>query len=167
MLLYILGNGYSFTMPGPPEELMTRENLISRELYQKSPTYGHVTKLFLESEFQHKANKQMENVNSKQDIAVFSAATDSEHKIIQILHRKYKNKMWTELSSLGQEHTFKLIQCATYENNCSHFPANISPCPALPCTALPPPPHTHTPHKKGKNKNSWIWILCHSLNIHI
>ena len=46
-------------MPGPPGELMTRENLISRVLHQKSTTYGHVTKLFLESEFQHKENKQM------------------------------------------------------------------------------------------------------------
>ena len=58
-------------MPGPPGELLTRH------------TFGHVTKLFLESEFQHKGNKQMErkkekknNVNSKQTLAVFSAATD-------------------------------------------------------------------------------------------
>ena len=41
-------------MPGPPGELMTIEKLISRELHQKSPTYGHVAKLFLESEFQAK-----------------------------------------------------------------------------------------------------------------
>ena len=46
-------------------------------------------------------------MNSKQNHAVFSAATDSEHKIIQILHRKGQKKMWTELSSLGQEPTFK------------------------------------------------------------
>ena len=60
---------------------MTRENLISSEWHQKSPTYGHhVTKLFLESEFQHKGNKQMKKVNSKQNLVVFSAATDSEHK---------------------------------------------------------------------------------------
>ena len=38
---------------------MTRENFISRELHQKSPTYGHGIKLFLESEFQHIGNKQM------------------------------------------------------------------------------------------------------------
>ena len=60
---------------------MTIENLISSERHQKSPTYGHVTKLFLESEFQHKVNKQMKTMNSKQNLAVFSAATDSEHKI--------------------------------------------------------------------------------------
>ena len=46
-------------MPKPPGELMTKENLISKERHQKSPIYGHVTKLFLESEFQHKENKQM------------------------------------------------------------------------------------------------------------
>ena len=46
-------------MPGPPGQLMTREKLICRERHQQSPTYGHVTKLFLDSEFQHKGNKQM------------------------------------------------------------------------------------------------------------
>ena len=69
-------------MPGPPDsyvpgELMTREKLISRELHQKSPTYGHVIKISLESEFQHKGYKQTKkNANSQQDLAVFSAATD-------------------------------------------------------------------------------------------
>ena len=37
---------------------MTSEKLISRERYQKSPTYEDVAKLFLESEFQRKGNKQ-------------------------------------------------------------------------------------------------------------
>ena len=36
---------------------MARENLISRESRQKSPTHD-VTKLHLESKFQHKGNKQ-------------------------------------------------------------------------------------------------------------
>ena len=45
-------------MPGPPGELMTREKIISRERHQKSPTYAHVAKLFLESEFQRKGNKR-------------------------------------------------------------------------------------------------------------
>ena len=53
-----------------------------------SPTYGHVTELFLESEFQHKGNEQTKNANSQQNIAVFSAAIGSENEIIQILHRK-------------------------------------------------------------------------------
>ena len=40
-------------MPGPPGELMTSEKkIVFREGHQMSPTYGHVTKLFLESEFQ-------------------------------------------------------------------------------------------------------------------
>ena len=34
-----------------------------------SPTYGHVTELFLESEFQHKGNEQLKNANSQQNIA--------------------------------------------------------------------------------------------------
>ena len=52
-------------MPGPAGELMTREKSISRELHQKSPTYGHVTKLFLESVFQHKENKQTKKKKKK------------------------------------------------------------------------------------------------------
>ena len=44
--------------------------------------------------------------NSQQNPAVFSAATDSENVIIQILHGKGQIKKWTELSSLGQEPTF-------------------------------------------------------------
>ena len=69
-------------MPGPPGELMTREKLISSELHQKSPTYRHVAKLFLEQKFQRKGNKQTKNANSQQNLAVFSAATDSEIIII-------------------------------------------------------------------------------------
>ena len=45
-------------MPGPPGELITREKKFFRERHQMSPTYGYMTKLFLESEFQHKENKQ-------------------------------------------------------------------------------------------------------------
>ena len=60
---------------------MTRVNFILKEKHQKPPTYGHVTKLFLELEFQHKGNKQTKKkLNSKQNLANFSAATDSECK---------------------------------------------------------------------------------------
>ena len=47
-----------------------------------SPTYGHVAILSLESEFQHKGNKQTENANSRQNFAVFLAGTDLQYKII-------------------------------------------------------------------------------------
>ena len=40
-------------------------------------TYGYVTKLFLESEFQQKGNKQ---TNSQQNLAVFWVGTDLENK---------------------------------------------------------------------------------------
>ena len=39
-------------------------------------------KLFLESEFHQKGNKQAKNGNFQQNHAVFSAATDSENEII-------------------------------------------------------------------------------------
>ena len=69
-------------MPGPPGELITREKKHFREQNQKCPTYGHMTKLILESEFQHKRNKHMKNANSQQNLAVLSAARDSKNKII-------------------------------------------------------------------------------------
>ena len=47
-----------------------------------SPTYRYVTKLFLESEFQHRGNKRTKNANSQQNLVVFLAGTDSENKII-------------------------------------------------------------------------------------
>ena len=47
-----------------------------------SPTYGYVTKLFLESEFQHKGNKQSKNGEFSAKSCGFLAGTDSENKII-------------------------------------------------------------------------------------
>ena len=67
-----------------------------------------MAKLFLESEFQHKGNKQTKKANSQQNLAFFSAETDSGNIIIQILHGKGQIKIWTELSSLEQEPTFKM-----------------------------------------------------------
>ena len=51
-------------------------------------------------------NKQ-KNSNFLQNLAVFLAGTDSENKIIYILHTKRQNNIWKNLSSLGQEPTFK------------------------------------------------------------
>ena len=47
-----------------------------------SPIYGYVTKLFLESEFQHKGNKQTKKIEVSAKSCVFLAGTDSENKII-------------------------------------------------------------------------------------
>ena len=70
-------------MPGPPGELITTvKKIVFRERHQMSHTFGYVTKLFLESEFQHKGNKQKKNANCQQNLAVFLAGTDSENKII-------------------------------------------------------------------------------------
>ena len=50
---------YPFNMPWASVRAHGyKKKIIFREGNQKSPTYGHVTKLFLESEFQHKRNKQ-------------------------------------------------------------------------------------------------------------
>ena len=71
-----------------------------------SPTYGYVIKLFLESEFQHKGNKQMKKLEFSANLAVCMAGTDSENKIVKILHRKGQKNIWIKLS-LGQDPTFK------------------------------------------------------------
>ena len=69
---------------------MTTEKLISTELHQKSSIYGHVEKLFLESIPIQKNKKQQKNENSKQNLAFFSKATDSENVIIQIYTKTTK-----------------------------------------------------------------------------
>ena len=74
------------------------------------PIYGHETKPFLESEFQHKGNKPTENANSQQNLVVFLGGTDSENKFILILHSNGHKKIWTKLSSLGKEPTFKNVE---------------------------------------------------------
>ena len=63
---------------------MTREKLISREWHKKSPTYGHVTVLYLESVHQHKGNKQTNKREFSAKYSVFSAATSSEIKILKL-----------------------------------------------------------------------------------
>ena len=75
-------------MPGPPGELVITKKIISREGHQKLQTYGHVAKLFLESDSTTKEINKQENANSQQNLAVFLAATDSENISIQIIHRK-------------------------------------------------------------------------------
>ena len=79
-------------MPGPPGELITTEKIISSEWHQKSPTYGYVAKLFLESDIQHKGNKQTKNASSQQNLAVFWAATDSDIYIYSNTTQKGTNK---------------------------------------------------------------------------
>ena len=81
---------YPFIRPEFQGELMTREQNFYR---MTSGTYGHMTKLFLESDIQHKGNKQpppphkkkkkkKENASSHQNLAVFTAATYTGNKII-------------------------------------------------------------------------------------
>ena len=47
-----------------------------------SPTYGYVTQLILELDFQYKGNKQTKKADSQQNLTGFLARTDSENKII-------------------------------------------------------------------------------------
>ena len=45
---------------------------------------------------------KQKNTHSQENLVVFSAATDSEIIIIQMLHGRGQIRNWTELSSLGQ-----------------------------------------------------------------
>ena len=67
-------------------------------------------KTILESEFQHKENKQTKPRILSKILQLFLAGTDSENKIILILHKKKDKKVWTKISSLGQEPTFNRPQ---------------------------------------------------------
>ena len=116
-------NVHPFTMPGSPGQLMTREKIISRERHQKSPTYERVNKLFLESEFQHKGNKQTKTTRILSKIARFS-----RQQLIQKI-KIFKNytdtdKKWIELSSLGQEYTLTVV--LTFLPMFRFFPSKIS-----------------------------------------
>ena len=62
---------------------------------------------FLDSKFQHKGNKQTKKGEFSAKFCVFLGSIDSENIIIQILHGKRETEIWTVLSSLGQEPTFK------------------------------------------------------------
>ena len=53
-----------------------------------SPTSRHVIKLFLELNSNTKEINKRKIANSQQNLVVFLARTDSENKIIEILHRK-------------------------------------------------------------------------------
>ena len=78
-----------------------------------SPTYGHVTKLFLESEFQYKGNKQPKTKKTKRILSKILRFSWLEQiqkvKLFKCYTKKYKIKIWTKLSSLGQEPTFKSL----------------------------------------------------------
>ena len=81
-----------------------------------SSTYGYVTKLFLESEFQHKGNKQTKkqtNANSQQNLAVSWQEQIQKIKLFNYYTEKDKNT-WATLSSLGQEPTFKVCLIFNY-----------------------------------------------------
>ena len=72
------------------------EKLIFREWHHAH--FGYVTKLFLQSKFQNKENKHMKKCHFSANLVFFSSATDSENKIIQILHWKVQKKnILTEL----------------------------------------------------------------------
>ena len=106
---------YPFIMSEFQGELMTREQNFYR---MTSGTYGHMTKLFLESDIQHKGNKhppptkekkkKKENASSHQNLAAFSAATyTQEIKLFKYFTKKGKK---TEEMTDILFHFFKEIQ---------------------------------------------------------
>ena len=73
-----------------------------------SPIYGYVTKLFLESEFQHKGvKKKRKNLKSQQNLTFSWQEQIQKIKLFKYYTKRTKKNIWTKLSSLGQEPTFK------------------------------------------------------------
>ena len=73
-----------------------------------TPTYGYVTKLFLESEFQHKGNKQTKKRKfSAKSCGFLGRNRFSKQKYLNTTQKRIKN-IWTKVSSFGQEPTFKV-----------------------------------------------------------
>ena len=67
-----------------------------------------MTKLFLELEFQHKGNKQTKKGLLATNSCGFLGRNGfRKYKLFKCNTEKDKNKNWTDLSSLGQEPTFK------------------------------------------------------------
>ena len=66
-----------------------------------SPTNGHVTKLFLESEFQQKGNKQMIKREFSANLAVSGQEQIQKIKLFEYFTEKDKNKFgqnkWTKI----------------------------------------------------------------------
>ena len=78
--------------------------------------YGYVAKLILESEFQHKGNKQTKKREFSANLVFFFffffffcwQEQIQKIKILKILQRKGFKNSCTKLSSLGQEPTFNI-----------------------------------------------------------
>ena len=77
-------------MPERPGELMTREKLNFERM---TSDVTHPTKLFLESEFQHKGNKQTKKCEFSADPCGFLDRKGSETKIIKYYTEEDKNKI--------------------------------------------------------------------------
>ena len=92
----------------PQESSWLEKKYFFRKWHQNSPTYGHVTKLFLELEFQHKGNKQTKKGLLATNSCSFLGRNGfRKYKLFKCNTEKDKNKNWTDLSLLGQEPTFK------------------------------------------------------------
>ena len=99
------GNIYPFAMPGPPGELMTRENIFFENDIRCHLLMG-MSKLFLEMEFQHNGNKQMKKCEfSAKSCGFLGRNRFREKNYLNTTQKRTKN-IWTKLSSLGQEPTF-------------------------------------------------------------
>ena len=84
--------------------------LISSELHQKSPTYGHVAKSFLESEFQSKGNKQTKKRKfSTKSCGFLGSNRFRNNNYLNTTRKRTNKKNWTKLLSLGHEPTFNAL----------------------------------------------------------
>ena len=74
----------------------------------ESTFFKEISKFQLKSEFQHKGNKQTKKLNSHQNLAFSWQEQIQKIKLFKYYTKRTKNiYIWTKLSSLGQELTFK------------------------------------------------------------
>ena len=92
-----------------------------------SPTYGHVSKLVIESEFQHKGNKQTKKTRILSKILRFSWQKQIQIiKLFKYYTEKDNNKVWPQLPLLGQEPIFNPLYtdystCYMMDESICHF----------------------------------------------
>ena len=91
------------------ESSWQEKKIFFREWHQMSPTYWHVAKLFLESEFQHRGNKEMKKCKfSARSCGFLGKNRFWKTNYLNTTQKRTEKFFWTKLSSLAQEPTFKL-----------------------------------------------------------
>ena len=81
---------------------MTREKIFFKRMTSDVTYLWVCDKTILESEFQHKGNKQTKKLHSQQNLAFSWQEQIQKIKLFKYYTKRTKKNIWTKLSSLGQ-----------------------------------------------------------------